>query len=728
MSKTVIFELGKAKASAFIGGASPHRPLEITAVHIPDGCQIQFDRVEYDDALTKETFACSVGDVYSTEAGRFPYKICECQPFIDSTVRTIYIDQPGQYVAVIAPETGCVGEILAFVREAPEMAGNITDKNRGCCHVPKADLQVTKSASKTRYKVGETVTYTMRWLNAGPSDATGSVLKDELPPDFTLTSATVAYSGGANGAGTLTAAQLASFQIGAMPVGSYADITVTGTFSKDGVFHNDVRVALPAGVEEIDHTNNQALVQVIIESLEPKLEIVKTVSDDTPMVGDSGQFVLTVTNAGVDAETNVSVKDVLPAGLAYVEPFTVAGGSVSSVTSAQLAGGVIVASALAAGGVVTITIPYVAEQSAAGRTLMNSASVKGKLSEDDDQVVLSVRLPAVDLVAEKTVSDQSPAVGDTVTWTATFTNDGPNAADGSVITEHPPVGLTFSVVALSYTGGANGPATSTMAAFEAGIAIPTLPSGGTVVATYSAVVPAGFENRTLLNSVSIAPPSGVEESNTYNNQASVTTTVQGACYLECCEELVRFSDGAAGAGVCVAWGSINYNPFRDRAVVRGRDLTFEEGSGTSSGATGSHLEVTVTNPYPCDAMLVVDLHAANNVFYLAGSPQGSKVGFVTVIGEQLNINMPAGGSADQNEIRMVLGTDVSTSTESGGSGTNYDERTGHGRYQKLLAPGQSVTLYAQWWAILSSQFPFLNSVLHGHMSVEWALHRNAVKV
>ncbi len=48
------------------------------------------------------------------------------------------------------------------------------------------------------------------------------------------------------------------------------------------------------------------------------LEITKTVDDNTPIVGTNVVFTITVSNDGPDAATNVTVEDVLPAGLTYV--------------------------------------------------------------------------------------------------------------------------------------------------------------------------------------------------------------------------------------------------------------------------------------------------------------------------------------------------------------------------------------------------------------------------
>ena len=48
------------------------------------------------------------------------------------------------------------------------------------------------------------------------------------------------------------------------------------------------------------------------------LSLTKTVDDPTPTVGDTVAFTLTLSNAGPDAATGVTVTDLLPAGLTFV--------------------------------------------------------------------------------------------------------------------------------------------------------------------------------------------------------------------------------------------------------------------------------------------------------------------------------------------------------------------------------------------------------------------------
>lgn len=85
------------------------------------------------------------------------------------------------------------------------------------------------------------------------------------------------------------------------------------------------------------------------------------------------------------------------------------------------------------------------------------------------------------------------ASGATVSYAVTLANDGPRPADGTVVTDPVPSGLLCATATCSAGGGAVCPATTGAALVAvlqgAGVAVPALPVGGTVVFTLSCSVP-----------------------------------------------------------------------------------------------------------------------------------------------------------------------------------------------------------------------------------------------
>ena len=133
---------------------------------------------------------------------------------------------------------------------------------------------------------------------------------------------------------------------------------------------------------------------------------------------------------------------------------------------------------------------------------------------------------AADLSITKTDSVASVSAGGTTTYTIVVRNAGPSAADGAIVSDPAVSGLTKTSVSCSAAGGAACPATVTVAGLESGLAIPALPSGGTVTFTVSALVTA--TTGSIVNTAIVAAPAGTTDPNPANNTATDTDTVTTA--------------------------------------------------------------------------------------------------------------------------------------------------------------------------------------------------------
>src|SRR5262249_15230952 len=149
--------------------------------------------------------------------------------------------------------------------------------------------------------------------------------------------------------------------------------------------------------------------------------LTKAVSNATPNVGDTVTFTLTLSNAGPDAATNVQVADLLPAGLTFVSA-TPSQGTYDSATGVW------------AVGTVTTTTPetlllQATVPSPAGRTNPATISHADQFDPDagNNQASAAETPQQADLQLTKIVSNPTPNVGDTVTFTVTLANRGPDA-------------------------------------------------------------------------------------------------------------------------------------------------------------------------------------------------------------------------------------------------------------------------------------------------------------
>ncbi len=181
-----------------------------------------------------------------------------------------------------------------------------------------------------------------------------------------------------------------------------------------------------------------------------ELSITKIDSTDPVLPGDAFTYTITVTNAGPDAARSVVVTDTVPA------PFVVTG--VSTGSGSCIATGNLVTCALdplPAGATWAITVQVAVPADATPGTFTNTATVAGIGDVDPSNnaasqpTTIGQLVGSADLSVAKTVDDPSPQEGDTITYTVTVTNAGPDDATGVQVTDVLPAGLTFVSAAAS---------------------------------------------------------------------------------------------------------------------------------------------------------------------------------------------------------------------------------------------------------------------------------------
>ncbi len=299
---------------------------------------------------------------------------------------------------------------------------------------PQADLVVAKSNGVDEVVAGTTVIYTVTVENLGPSNAPATAIVDLLPAELTGASWGCTPTGGAscpaNGVGDIDI-------LADLPVGDSVVFALGTLLSPDatGTLTNTATATPAAGVADLVPGNNSATDSdpiVHVADLAIDKGINKTVFDLLEPI----TFTLDVTNLGPSSALDVSVVDLLPAGV-----------TVSSATgtgwSCSIDPGIVVtctAADLPLGAAPTITIA--AEAPGAPASLVNAAGVAATSSgdpvgandedtvafevliippsvvrvdttpsTDDDEVTLmeTVLLPVTELVAEFSEAMLDPA-------------------------------------------------------------------------------------------------------------------------------------------------------------------------------------------------------------------------------------------------------------------------------------------------------------------------------
>ncbi len=318
------------------------------------------------------------------------------------------------------------------------------------CTPQRADLSLTKVVSNPNPNVGNTVTFTLTLSNAGPDTATGVTVNDVIPNGYSYVAGSIGGGSSRSDAGAPTL----TWTVNSLNTGSSVNLTFQAVVNASGNYANTSQIT-GADQYDPDSSNNQA--SASSNPQRSDLSLSKTINDPSPNVGDTVTFTITLSNAGPDAATGVTVNDVLPNGYSYVAG-SIGGGNarsdagaptltwtVNSLNSASSVNLTFQAVVLASGNYANTAQVMACDQYDPDSTPGNDQPA------EDDQASASILPQRSDLSLDKIVNNPNPDVGDTVTFTITLSNAGPDAATGVTVNDVLPNG--YSYVAGSISGG-----------------------------------------------------------------------------------------------------------------------------------------------------------------------------------------------------------------------------------------------------------------------------------
>lgn len=372
-------------------------------------------------------------------------------------------------------------------------AANASDvnlsNNTGTAQVvigPSADLSASKTVSTPSLALGQTTQFSLTYANAGPSAVANARLLDTLPaPMGTLTFVSATGAGGA----TLT-----NFTTSTNTFNGSATLPVLGTLTvvlqamagTAGAVINTATVSPPAGTTDTNPANNTGTVTINIGP-QADLSVSKSATPTVVNQDQTTTFTLIVRNAGPNAATGARLNDSLPAGLAgltLVSAVSSGGGSTltASTTSSSQFNGTLTLPALSS---VTLTLRAIA--GGVGQQV-NQATVQVPANVIDttpanNNANATVTIPLATLLTiAKTNSVTSLVAGSTTVYGITVSNDGPNTADGTVLTDPFVASLNCTSITCSSTGGAVCPASPSVSSLQSpGLTLANFPANSSAV-------------------------------------------------------------------------------------------------------------------------------------------------------------------------------------------------------------------------------------------------------
>ena len=330
-----------------------------------------------------------------------------------------------------ATSTGPDGNTSEFSANFP-LAGSL----------PKADLVVQASTTKTTVTVGDTVTIVEKVLNYGPGTAGGVMLADTLPTSL-VNARVVATAGTAS----LDGNNILTANLGSIGSGQFVTVTITGTASQPGPLVDQPGAS--STTFDPNYSDNFARQTITVNpgaaGPTSDLSIAERLANTTPVIlGDNLVYVFTVTNNGPNTATNVTLNDFLPAGASYVT-------NQASQGSAPVLKGTLLSVNL--GTIAPRASAYfkVAVKPLSAGSFANPGNVSGNqydpvASNNSTTLTATVQASATSRIALGLGQSSTlvpVAGGQSVVYTVTATNAGPDAATNVTLIDTLPANVTY---------------------------------------------------------------------------------------------------------------------------------------------------------------------------------------------------------------------------------------------------------------------------------------------
>ena len=300
-------------------------------------------------------------------------------------------------------------------------------------------LQIVKSASASSFVVGVAASYTLTVTNTGSAATTATAnAVDNVPGTLTLGT----LPGGCSATGQQVTCTIAAPLAPNTPVTFVIPVTPTAAASGTTLINT---ATISGGGDPGCPAAANCTSTVSTPVGAPQLQVVKTASAPSFVVGTPASYTLTVTNIGSAATTSTAtVVDNIPGTLTIG---TLPGGCTAAIQQVSCT----IAAPLAPNAPVSFTIPVTPTAAAGNTTVTNTATVSGggdptcpaatNCTSTVDTPV-TVLATSADLHILK-IGPAQVTAGQNIVYTITVTNVGPDSALNAVLSDPAPAGLTF---------------------------------------------------------------------------------------------------------------------------------------------------------------------------------------------------------------------------------------------------------------------------------------------
>lgn len=292
---------------------------------------------------------------------------------------------------------------------------------------PASDLAIVKTVNASSVNYNDLVRWTLSISNNGPDNAENVRVCDLLPDGFTYVDSIMTKGNYSDGV----------FTIGHMDVGEKVMIEIITLVESTGNITNFANVT--SDNYDFDLTNNEDNESIFVYPA-ADLSVSKSVSDSNPNFNDVIIWTIEVVNNGPDGAHNVTVMDLLPGSLIWIDDD--ASGDYDSLTGRLFIDELGVGESF----ILNIECRVNATGLIVNNVSVNASEYDYNLTNNFDNETIDVE-NAADVAVVKLVDNPSPNYYDLVRWTLIISNNGPDKANNVYVEDRLPEGMEL----VSYT-------------------------------------------------------------------------------------------------------------------------------------------------------------------------------------------------------------------------------------------------------------------------------------
>jgi len=295
-------------------------------------CKIYVDNLGPSDARNVRLTDANVSDGSFT-IGTVTASQGTCAPPADGVVTcnlgdlpAASLSEPGRATVTIqitAIEAMDINDVATVVSETPDPDTSNNQAQGSISVTAVADLSLTKSDSPDPVVAGKSLTYTLVVKNNGPSTATNVVVADVLPPEVAVISVNGSGASSCNAGTPGDPSDPTTCTFDSLADGASRTMTivvqvkpdaVTDVVSDQAIIHNDGRAS--SDTFDPDNSDNLASAATTVQA-RADLDLDKS-AVGAPVAGQDIHYEYQVRNLGPSLSRDVTLRDLLPAGLEFL--------------------------------------------------------------------------------------------------------------------------------------------------------------------------------------------------------------------------------------------------------------------------------------------------------------------------------------------------------------------------------------------------------------------------